>query len=316
MREFHRGPYETAVGHGELLAEVRGADHARSTGSAYEKLERRAGDWAVRRRRAPSSGSRARRLVVAEVGIGLTAVGAAHFTAHRGRGLPARPASPPRRTSPRPGASPPRTATRAPTSAGPSTTSATSPASSPSRALRRAVDPRRTGEGPDMQITVTVNGTPYVRDVEPRLLLTHFLRDELRLTGTHWGCDTSNCGACVVSLDGVPVKSCTVLAVMADGREVRTVEGLAARRRAGPRPAGLRDLPRPAVRVLHPRDDDHCAGAARPASPTRRRPRSARRSPARSAGAPATRTSSAPCGGPPSTRPPRTPRPTDEEVTA
>jgi carbon-monoxide dehydrogenase small subunit len=78
-----------------------------------------------------------------------------------------------------------------------------------------------------MQITVTVNGTPYTREVEPRLLLVHFLRDELRLTGTHWGCDTSNCGVCVVQLDGLPVKSCTVLAVMADGHEVRTVEGLA-----------------------------------------------------------------------------------------
>lgn len=78
-----------------------------------------------------------------------------------------------------------------------------------------------------MQITVTVNGEPYTRDVEPRLLLVHFLRDELRLTGTHWGCDTSNCGVCVVWLDGTPVKSCTVLAVMADGHEVRTVEGLA-----------------------------------------------------------------------------------------
>jgi len=78
-----------------------------------------------------------------------------------------------------------------------------------------------------VQITVSVNGESYVRDVEPRLLLTHFLRDELRLTGTHWGCDTSNCGACVVRLDGVPVKSCTVLAVMADGAEVSTVEGLA-----------------------------------------------------------------------------------------
>jgi carbon-monoxide dehydrogenase small subunit len=78
-----------------------------------------------------------------------------------------------------------------------------------------------------VQITVSVNGESYVRDVEPRLLLTHFLRDELRLTGTHWGCDTSNCGACVVRLDGVPVKSCTVLAVMADGTEVTTVEGLA-----------------------------------------------------------------------------------------
>jgi carbon-monoxide dehydrogenase small subunit len=78
-----------------------------------------------------------------------------------------------------------------------------------------------------MQITVTVNGQQVLRDVEPRLLLTHFLRDELRLTGTHWGCDTTNCGACVVRLDGVPVKSCTVLAVMADGAAVDTVEGLA-----------------------------------------------------------------------------------------
>jgi carbon-monoxide dehydrogenase small subunit len=78
-----------------------------------------------------------------------------------------------------------------------------------------------------MQIMVTVNGKEYVRDVEPRVLLVHFLRDELDLTGTHWGCDTSNCGVCVVRLDGVPVKSCTVLAVMADGHEVDTVEGLA-----------------------------------------------------------------------------------------
>ncbi|HWO58806.1 MAG TPA: (2Fe-2S)-binding protein [Umezawaea sp.] len=78
-----------------------------------------------------------------------------------------------------------------------------------------------------MQVVVVVNGEEHVRDVEPRLLLVHFLRDELGLTGTHWGCDTSNCGVCVVHLDGVPVKSCTVLAVMADGHEVRTVEGLA-----------------------------------------------------------------------------------------
>src|SRR5437868_14470520 len=77
-----------------------------------------------------------------------------------------------------------------------------------------------------MRITVTVNGRPYTRDVKPRMLLVHFLRDELSLTGTHWGCDTSNCGVCVVHLDGVPVKSCTALAVMADGHEVTTVEGL------------------------------------------------------------------------------------------
>ena len=78
-----------------------------------------------------------------------------------------------------------------------------------------------------MKVTVTVNGAEYVRDVEPRLLLIHLLRDELGLTGSHWGCDTSNCGACVVWLDETPVKSCTVLAVMADGSRVTTVEGLA-----------------------------------------------------------------------------------------
>ena len=77
-----------------------------------------------------------------------------------------------------------------------------------------------------MQITTTVNGTEVTQDVEPRLLLVHFLRDTLGLTGTHWGCDTSNCGTCVVLLDGRPVKSCTVLAVMTEGHEVRTVEGL------------------------------------------------------------------------------------------
>ena len=79
-----------------------------------------------------------------------------------------------------------------------------------------------------MQVTVIVNGAIVTRDVEPRLLLIHFLRDELGLTGSHWGCDTSNCGACVVWLDETPVKSCTVLTPMADGHRVRTVEGLPA----------------------------------------------------------------------------------------
>ena len=77
-----------------------------------------------------------------------------------------------------------------------------------------------------MQVTMTVNGESVTREVEGRMLLVHFLRDELGLTGTHWGCDTSNCGVCVVQMDGEPVKSCTVLAAMAGGREVRTVEGL------------------------------------------------------------------------------------------
>ncbi|HEX9258664.1 MAG TPA: (2Fe-2S)-binding protein [Acidimicrobiales bacterium] len=77
-----------------------------------------------------------------------------------------------------------------------------------------------------MQVRVTINGEERSADVEPRMLLVHFIRDSLGLTGTHWGCDTSNCGTCVVQMDGVPVKSCTVLAAMADGREVLTVEGL------------------------------------------------------------------------------------------
>ena len=77
-----------------------------------------------------------------------------------------------------------------------------------------------------MNITVTVNGESRSADIEPRVLLVHLLRDEFGLTGTHWGCDTSNCGACVVRLEGLPVKSCTVLGVMADGRTVDTVEGL------------------------------------------------------------------------------------------
>jgi aerobic carbon-monoxide dehydrogenase small subunit len=77
-----------------------------------------------------------------------------------------------------------------------------------------------------MQVTMTVNGQEVTRDIEPRLLLVHFVRDVLGLTGTHWGCDTSNCGACVLWIDGVPVKSCTTLAAMASGHAVRTVEDL------------------------------------------------------------------------------------------
>ena len=78
-----------------------------------------------------------------------------------------------------------------------------------------------------MKITVTVNGTRYERDIEPRMLLVHFLREDLGLQGTHIGCDTSQCGACTVHMDGQAVKSCTSLAVQADGHEVTTIEGLA-----------------------------------------------------------------------------------------
>ena len=77
-----------------------------------------------------------------------------------------------------------------------------------------------------MQVTLTVNGEQVTREIEPALLLVHFLRDTLGLTGTHWGCDSTNCGACVVRMDGRPANSCTVLTAMCEGHEIRTIESL------------------------------------------------------------------------------------------
>jgi carbon-monoxide dehydrogenase small subunit len=76
-------------------------------------------------------------------------------------------------------------------------------------------------------VTITINGTEYSSDVEPRLLLTHFIRENASLTGTHMGCDTTSCGACTVLIDGVPIKSCTMFTVQANGKKITTVEGLA-----------------------------------------------------------------------------------------
>jgi aerobic carbon-monoxide dehydrogenase small subunit len=92
-----------------------------------------------------------------------------------------------------------------------------------------------------MQISVKVNGQMKTADVEPRLLLVHFVRETLALTGTHVGCDTTNCGACTVLLDGTPVKSCTVLAVQANGREVTTVEGLMSNGKLHPLQEGFKE---------------------------------------------------------------------------
>jgi carbon-monoxide dehydrogenase small subunit len=77
------------------------------------------------------------------------------------------------------------------------------------------------------KITVTVNGTEHTAEVEPRLLLVHYIREVLSMTGTHIGCDTSSCGACTILLDGKSIKSCTVLAVQANGKSITTIEGLA-----------------------------------------------------------------------------------------
>ena len=78
-----------------------------------------------------------------------------------------------------------------------------------------------------MEVSMTVNGTSYTNDVEPRTLLVHYLREHLRLTGTHVGCDTSSCGACTIIVNGEIVKSCTLLAVQCEGAEIKTIEGMA-----------------------------------------------------------------------------------------
>ncbi|MEM7112678.1 MAG: (2Fe-2S)-binding protein [Chloroflexota bacterium] len=78
-----------------------------------------------------------------------------------------------------------------------------------------------------MKVSMTVNGKAYTRDVEPRMLLVHFVRDVLGMTGTNIGCDTSQCGACTMHMNGMSIKSCTTLAVQADGAEITTIEGLA-----------------------------------------------------------------------------------------
>ena len=78
-----------------------------------------------------------------------------------------------------------------------------------------------------MEVSMTVNGTTYINDVEPPTLLVHYLRENLRLTGTHVGCDTSSCGACTIVVNGEAVKSCTLLAVQCEGAEIKTIEGMA-----------------------------------------------------------------------------------------
>ena len=142
------------------------------------------------------------------------------------------------------------------------------------------------------RVTLTANGVRHDLEVEPRELLVYVLRERLGLTGTNVGCDTSSCGACTVLVNGESVKSCTMLGVQADGMEITTIEGLATKRRAPSRPAGVPRPPRAPVRLLHAGDgarggQPHRQRRARPT-----RPRSAKASRGTSAAAPGTTTSS------------------------
>jgi aerobic carbon-monoxide dehydrogenase small subunit len=93
-----------------------------------------------------------------------------------------------------------------------------------------------------MKVSITINAEQVSREIEPRQLLVHFIRETPGLTGTHWGCDTSNCGACVVQMDGEPVKSCTVLAAMCEGHEIHTVESLEVNGQLDPIQQGFHEL--------------------------------------------------------------------------
>jgi carbon-monoxide dehydrogenase small subunit len=107
--------------------------------------------------------------------------------------------------------------------------------------LYEEIKPDPAADVPVRRVTITVNGQKRVAEVEPRLLLAHLIRQGFRLTGTHTGCDTSNCGACTVLFDGKAIKSCTMLAVQADGHEVTTVEGLATASELHPVQEGFKD---------------------------------------------------------------------------
>jgi len=107
--------------------------------------------------------------------------------------------------------------------------------------LNEEVFPEQASDVPVRSVTITVNGEKRSANVEPRLLLAHLIRQGFKLTGTHIGCDTTNCGACTVLFDGKPIKSCTMLAVQADGHDVMTIEGLASASELHPIQEGFKD---------------------------------------------------------------------------
>ena len=141
------------------------------------------------------------------------------------------------------------------------------------------------------KITLTINGKTYTDEVEPRLLLIHYLREVAGLTGPHIGCETSICGACTVMLDGMAVKSCTMFAVQADGREILTIEGLAQNGKLDPLQEAFWNEHGAAMRLLHAGDDPDGAANCWPTIRTPPSRRSATGWRAICAAAPATSTS-------------------------
>ena len=156
-------------------------------------------------------------------------------------------------------------------------------ASSPTRRLIMTTE---AGRATAVQISVTVNGEERVEEVEPRLLLVHFIRETLALTGTHIGCDTTHCGACTVLLDGRPVKSCTVFAVQANGPRGDDCGGPGTGWRAPSDSGSLYRRTRSSMRLLHPRNDDDWASRSWKTVPARPMTRFAEPSPATSVAAP------------------------------
>ena len=221
MEDFHVGPYMTAVGAGEMLTEVR-LPMRPGAGSAHEKVERRAGDWAIA---AASAAVWIDGGTIADAGIALSAVGMTTIHLTRAEEL-LRGKAPSEELFAQAGEIASEDCSPSADGRGPVDYKRHLAGVLTQRALRRATARALQPGGLTMEVSMTVNGERVSRDVEPRQLLVHFLRETLDLTGTHWGCDTSNCGACVVLMDGQPVKSCTVLAAMCEGHEIRTVESL------------------------------------------------------------------------------------------
>ena len=222
MGEFHLGPWTTAVGDGEIVTEIRLPLKA--------GRRQRAREGRAARGRLGDRGRVARRVwidgdTIADAGIALSAVGLTTIEPHARRGAAARRRRRPTTLFEQAGAIAsedciadprrPRTGRLQAPPRGRAHQTRAAQARRPAHSSRRL-----------RHLSITINGETVTRDVEPRTLLVHFIRDTPGLTGTHWGCDTSNCGACVVLMDGKPLKSCTALAAMCEGHEIRTVESL------------------------------------------------------------------------------------------